>query len=253
MNVSGVAAVYASSSLCHFYGYMRLLSLHLMLAISVTNEVEMADRAWRVSACIQYRFMRFNFIVAKCLQTGFFFCPAHRRQQLSWAALSLEASTNVIMCIKSSFLGQTVTTFQTYFYFLLRVRSEIKSQEAGGCQNRHVWQHQPSDAAQRCSSRCSQGRRIVCEAGGCIKKSRYCLRCLVFFWAAAGCTVGPRSRGFSQDRGQQFHRRPDVVPRCSVEAWGRKSSRRSTQRRQTFKGDFLSPESRTRLLQWYRY
>lgn len=45
MNVSGVAAVYASSSLCHFYGYMRLLSLHLMLAISVTNEVEMADRA----------------------------------------------------------------------------------------------------------------------------------------------------------------------------------------------------------------
>lgn len=45
MNGSGMAAVYASSSVCHFYGYMRLLSLHLMLAISVTNEVETANRA----------------------------------------------------------------------------------------------------------------------------------------------------------------------------------------------------------------
>lgn len=120
-----------------------------------------------------------------------FFCPAHCRQQLYWAALMQEASTNVIMRIKSSFLGSTVTTFRTYFYFSLVVKSEIKSQEDGGCQNRHVWQHQPSDAAQRCSSRCCQGKRIVCEAGGCIKKSRYCLHCLVFSCTAAGCTTGP--------------------------------------------------------------
>lgn len=45
MIVSGAAAVYASSSVCHLYGYMRLLSLHLMVAISVTNEVETANRA----------------------------------------------------------------------------------------------------------------------------------------------------------------------------------------------------------------
>lgn len=61
----------------------------------------------------------------------------------------------------------------------------------------------------------------------------------------------PCSRSFSQDRGQQFHQQRDVVRRCSVEAWGRKR-RRSTQRRKTFRGDFLSPESRTHLLHWYQ-
>lgn len=45
MNVSGVAFVYVSSSVCHLYGYMRLFSLHLMFAISVTNEGETANRA----------------------------------------------------------------------------------------------------------------------------------------------------------------------------------------------------------------
>lgn len=83
------------------------------------------------------------------------------------------------------------------------------------------------------------------------KKSRYCLHCLVFSLSSDRMHYWPRSRSFSQDRGQHLHQQLDVVPRCSVEAWGRKS-RRSTQRRQTFRGDFLSPESRKHLLHWYQ-
>lgn len=41
VNVSGMAAVYASSSVCHlYYGNTRFLSLHLMFAIYETNEVK---------------------------------------------------------------------------------------------------------------------------------------------------------------------------------------------------------------------
>ena len=56
----------------------------------------------------------------------------------------------------------------------------------------------------------------------------------------------------SQGLGQQFHRQPDVMPKCSLEARGRKK-RRSIQRRRNFRGDFLSPESRTHLLHWYHH
>lgn len=41
-----------------------------------------------------------------------------------------------------------------------------------------------------------RGGGLFARQVGVSKKSRYCLRCLVFFWAAAGCTAGPRSRRF---------------------------------------------------------
>lgn len=69
-----------------------------------------------------------------------------------------------------------------------------------------------SDAAQRCSSRCSQGKQIVCEAGGCIKQKSILSSPSCFVLSNGRMHNRSHSRSFSQDRGQQFHRQLDIVP-----------------------------------------
>lgn len=113
-----------------------------------------------------------------------------------------------------------------FIFFFLGLRSEIKSQEDAGCQNRHVWQHQPSDAAQRCSSRCSQGKWIVCETGGCIKKKKVDTVFSVLFSVAGCATAHPRQTLAASLRISTG----SSSPRCSTGA----------------RGSSQSPESKTR-------